>query len=77
VGGALGMELVGGKYVSLYGAQNLGFAMITTVEEVGEMLGIVIFIYALMSYISAYMKEITVYVREEERPFTPEQKGRV
>jgi hypothetical protein len=51
--------------------------MIIKVEEVGEMLGIVIFIYALMSYISAYMKEITVYVREEERPFTPEQKGRV
>ena len=66
VGGALGMEMIGGYYVSPYAGQSvppsricniyLNYQMISAVEELLEMLGIVVFIYALMSYISFNVK---------------------
>ncbi len=37
--------------------------VMTTVEEFLEMLGIVVFIYALLSYISSYMKDMDLRVR--------------
>ena len=59
VGGALGFESVGAFYIgaSWYQAiewdkyADAGYYLISTVEESGEMFGVVIFIYALMSYI--------------------------
>ncbi len=53
VGGALGMEMIDGFYMDVYG-QDLTYELLTTIEEVGEMLGIVIFIYALCYYLSVY-----------------------
>jgi hypothetical protein len=59
--GAVGMEMVGGKYWAAQGwaidgsdSVDLRYALITTLEELLEMLGIVIFIYALTRY---YLKE--------------------
>jgi len=75
VGGALGMEMIGGYYYKmmkeyyyglLYGPTlnisrfcniRLKYQMIATVEELLEMLGIVVFIYALMSYINFNVKD--------------------
>ncbi|MBD2102714.1 hypothetical protein [Leptolyngbya sp. FACHB-261] len=54
--GALGMELVGGYYSELHGEENIAYAMITTLEECLEMLGIVAFIYTLLSYISVQVE---------------------
>lgn len=48
--GTLGMELIGGYYADLYGENNLTYALITHVEELLEMMGIVLFIYTLLSY---------------------------
>jgi hypothetical protein len=62
VGGALGMELIGGYYASLHGQENLTFAMLSTIEEVGEMAGVLTFMYALMSYISTYIREVKIYI---------------
>ena len=59
------MEIFEARYASLYGDDMLYnsisspamiYTMMTIVEEFMEMLGILIFIYALMSYISSYMK---------------------
>ena len=50
VGGAIGLEMFSGYYKSYYGSYNIPFSMITTAEEFLEMLGIVVFIHALMSY---------------------------
>ena len=49
--GALGMEIVGWLFSSLYGQAN-GYAVIPIAEEFLEMAGIVVFIYALTSYSS-------------------------
>lgn len=58
VGGAMGMELLGGYHTELYGLENMPYVLITTFEELLEMLGIAVFIYALLSYISSYMKGV-------------------
>jgi hypothetical protein len=51
IGGAIIVEVVGGYYKYLYGEQNLGYALITTIEESMEMIGVVILIHALLLYI--------------------------
>jgi hypothetical protein len=54
IGGALGMEMVGGYIASTTG-KNLSYVIGLTIEESLEMLGIVVFIHALMSYIKTYL----------------------
>ena len=60
------MKLVGGYYADLYALHsqqlNMTYAIITTIEELLEMLAIVVFIYALLSYISFYMKGVSLQV---------------
>lgn len=51
VGGALGMEMIDGAYASVYGIQNLAYALLTCGEEALEMGGQVVFAYALMDYL--------------------------
>jgi len=51
VGGALFMESITGLYAFYAGRENLTYAMLTNTEEVLEMVGILVFIYALLSYI--------------------------
>ncbi len=51
VGGALGMEMVGSYYDGIDGQQNLVYAMLATIEEVMEMMGCVVFIYGLLTYL--------------------------
>lgn len=48
VGGALVMELFGALQVSRQGQENLTYVVLSTVEELFEMLGIVVFLYALL-----------------------------
>ncbi len=55
VSGAIGVELVGGRYSELH-SYNVTFLVITTVEELLEMAGVVIFIFALTSYIDIEFK---------------------
>jgi hypothetical protein len=50
VGGALGMELPGGALAEGYGLDCSAYLAVMTVEEVLEMTGVVIFIYALLDY---------------------------
>ena len=60
VGGALGMEFIGGYHVSLHGEQNMTAVMLTGFEEFLEMMGIVIFIYSLLSYIESHSKSLLI-----------------
>jgi hypothetical protein len=55
IGGAMGMEMVGGFIITTKGMHPLFYAIATTLEESLEMLGIVVFIHALMSYIKTYV----------------------
>ncbi len=71
VGGAIGLEMVGGYYQSYYGRYNLTYSITTNVEEFLEMLGIVVFIYALMSY----MKLEDMRFRFDREPIDPVERS--
>jgi len=63
VSGALGMEMIGGYYASLTGSQNsMLYAVIVTIEESLEMLGIAVFSYSLLHYISSYMQGTCLHI---------------
>jgi hypothetical protein len=62
VGGALGFELIGGKWTELYGQENVAYALITTCEQSLQMVGILVFIYALMSYIASELSDLFFHI---------------
>ncbi len=62
VGGALGVEAFSGKHASLHGEQNLTYHLIITIEELLEMAGLVVFIYALLDYISRRFTNVGFHV---------------
>ena len=59
IGGALGMELPGAYLASTTGTENLSYVIVVTIEESLEMLGIVVFIHALMSYVKTYLDGVS------------------
>ena len=58
--GLLGIEMLGGGYHELHGNENLTYSLISTLEESLEMLGLILFIRALLDYLSAHFSEITI-----------------
>ena len=60
VGGALGLEMVGGRYAESHGFANLSYALIANAEEFLEMAGIVVFINALLRYGGSHAEELHV-----------------
>lgn len=65
VGGAIGIELFEGREAELHGFKTLAFALYYTAEEFLEMLGIVIFIYTLLSYITTQFSSLTISIKEQ------------
>ena len=55
IGGAIGMEMLGGYFVEVYGQKSFVYFLISTIEEFLEMFGIAVFIYALLSYITNHI----------------------
>jgi hypothetical protein len=66
VGGALGMEIIGGYLGDVMGFSSKAFWLVSTLEEVLEMFGIVIFIHALLSYIKHYLAEFNYSISFEK-----------
>jgi hypothetical protein len=58
IGGAIGVELIGGRFIALHKTPNLTYSMIVTVEESLEMAGVIIFIRALLVFIADNYKEV-------------------
>lgn len=50
VGGAVGMEMVGGKVHEMAGYGTPAYAFVSHVEEVMEMSGVIVFVHALLAY---------------------------
>lgn len=51
VGGAVGIELLEGRFDEVHGDRNLVSGLMATVQETGEMAGVIIFIWALLRYL--------------------------
>ena len=60
--GAIGMELLAGAHDEVYTSNNFTSAILTSIEEFMEMIGVVIFIYALLSYISSELKGLNLKI---------------
>ncbi|HZV98219.1 MAG TPA: hypothetical protein VFF74_04440 [Methylophilaceae bacterium] len=57
IGGALGMEMLGGRYYEMHRSQpTLTYSVLATIEETLEMVGLIVFIYSLMLYIEQVQK---------------------
>lgn len=52
VGGAVGIEYIGGFHAEVYGIENLRYALLATVEESLEIGAVVVFIHALLQYLA-------------------------
>lgn len=62
VSGAIGFELLGGMHEELYGHYNPTYALFYTCEELLEMLGIAIFLYALLSYMAGRREGFSITI---------------
>lgn len=60
VGGGLGMEVVVGPVAEAHGEHHPLFLTLSTVEELLEMTGLVVFIYGLLSYIAQNERDVRV-----------------
>jgi ABC-type multidrug transport system permease subunit len=64
LGGAIGFELISGKYAELYGMDNWIYSMILiTIEESLEIAGIIFFIWALLKYCEDNFKEVMIHFK--------------
>jgi hypothetical protein len=58
--GAIVIETVGGHYVTVWGHDSIRYVLCTTAEEFLEMIGIVVFIYALLKYMTKGGREVVL-----------------
>ncbi|MGH1487307.1 MAG: hypothetical protein ACRBCI_13925 [Cellvibrionaceae bacterium] len=56
--GAIGFEMIGGNHAETFGKKTLTYSVLYTFEELLEMLGIVMFIYTLLLYMTDEFKKI-------------------
>ncbi|MEG5033504.1 hypothetical protein [Microcoleus sp. AT3-D2] len=72
IGGAIGMEMIGGYIASTLGEWGLSYIIVVNIEESLEMLGIVVFIHALVSYIKTYLGGVSwnIYIPGKNSPAT-------
>jgi hypothetical protein len=84
VGGSLGVEIIGSRYGYLYGRENLSYAMLVACEEGFEMIGIVVFIYALTSHLESLRAGVQIFFSDGGLRKTPtnlplklRQRGRI
>jgi hypothetical protein len=60
ISGAIGIEMIGGVQANLHGYHNALFSSLYTFEESLEMIGSMIFIYTLLSYMETESRHATL-----------------
>jgi len=75
MGGAIGVEMLGGYLAYTTGMGNVSYLIVTTLEESLEMLGIVVFIHGLISYIKTYLGGVSwnIYIPGKNSQVTEHQ----
>jgi hypothetical protein len=64
VGGAMGIEILSARHAYLYGFENFLYTMYVAVEEGLEMLGIVVFLYALVSHLGSSRSVLQILIED-------------
>lgn len=60
VSGALGIEMLGSYYATKLGGYDFNYSLLTAAEEGLEKLGLIVFIYALIKYLSKLKSEVGI-----------------
>lgn len=66
IGGAIGVEIIGGAYFELYGL-DFTYIIIASIEESLEMVGVILFVFALLKYIATSFGELTFHFSTSTR----------
>jgi hypothetical protein len=69
LGGAIGIELVGGRLMELHGHNYLSYKVAATTEEGLEMVGAIVFIWALIVYMAANYRDVSFRFEESVGEF--------
>ena len=70
ISGAIGFEMLSARHKELFGSDNAIYALYYTCEETLEMLGVAIFIYALLRYACATFQSISLTIEPDRgKPF--------
>ncbi|SPP64679.1 Multidrug resistance protein (Efflux pump/antiporter) [Nitrospira lenta] len=64
LGGAIGIEMLGGRYAELHGLKNLTYQLFAHLEESLEMAGIILFIHTLLHYLAEQYPEIRLLTHQ-------------
>lgn len=67
LGGAIGVEMIGGYYAEVYGFDSLEYQLIAHAEESLEMAGIIVFIYALLRYLADHYPTIQFLIDDSHK----------
>ena len=59
------MEMLGGRSAASHGSDNFVFSMLATAEEALEMIGIILFIYALLNYLEEQYQGLFLEFRKK------------
>lgn len=60
LGGSIGMEMINGDYAEVYGKNMPTYIVLSTIEEMLEMAGVIVFIKALLDYIGNRFQTVEV-----------------
>jgi len=58
--GSIGMEMIGGNYALTQGLWNLPYSLLAAAEELLEMAGATLFVYALLDFLRRYYPEFSL-----------------
>jgi hypothetical protein len=61
--GVLGIEMLGAREADLHGTETVAYCILYSLEEMLEMLGIILFIYALLSHLAQEMGRLTIVLQ--------------
>lgn len=67
LGGAIGIEMLGGRYAEAHGFENLTYQLIAHAEESLEMIGVIVFIYALLRYLAGQYPEVQFLIDDSQQ----------
>ena len=71
VGGAIGFETMSGAVSSEAGNSNVAYVALQTIEEVLEMFGMILFLYALADYVEREFASLNICLTQESDPTHP------
>lgn len=67
LGGAISVEMIGGRYAEVHGFESLSYQLMAHAEESLEMAGIIVFIYVLLRYLAEQYHEVQFLLDDSQQ----------